>query len=547
MGSISQPVKTFSPGSEFKGKIFWPSDPLYAAEAEQYASSTYGITRDLQPGAILQPSETEDIQVLVKNAKDQGIAVAIRTGGHQYCGASSTTPGNVQLDLSNTFKQDGRDRNISGPDADGKKYLNVSVSWSLDETISYLKTNGVFMPTGQCITVYLGGHMQSGGYGMLARSFGLLGDYIRELTVVDYGGEVQTASKESNPDLFYGLLGGSPGNFGVVTHAKIEVQQDVNHPNSQGLWMACHFTQARYKALLDLLVQKSEDASFPRGYDLTVNVYDAGVDLHSLWPGLEDELQRQFEDTKPNNGLDNEGKQLDLTKYAFPVILVYAQWVNIGGDQPAFSSDLFTKIKSTVDFELRLIWDNFTYELRHPFSTLGMSEIASWWLFHKTREFALPYDKRTNTTNNLVDTAGWSAWFAERIQAGLDNNDLFICSQLQVYGGKASMFQTNAGNGTAYTFRDAVLGGTWDAFYANNALNVAQDWQATNDAGMQQYFSTADRRVLWGSYGDWTMSTAWPAYYDEATYNKLRGLRSKWDPNGTFTPNPFCVEALPKK
>lgn len=47
---------------------------------------------------------------------------------------------------------------------------------------------------------------------MLARSFGLLGDWVRELEIVDYKGDVVKVIKDSHPDLLYGFLGGSTGN-----------------------------------------------------------------------------------------------------------------------------------------------------------------------------------------------------------------------------------------------------------------------------------------------------------------------------------------------
>ncbi|KXJ89483.1 hypothetical protein Micbo1qcDRAFT_121993 [Microdochium bolleyi] len=516
----------------FNGNQYEAGTPAYAQVVGQYATSTYGAERDLNPAAILQPLSMEDIQIVVRNAIEHGRPIAIRTGGHQYSGASSTGPGGIQLDLKPTFRRDGIDLTIIREN--GKTYLNTSVSWSLQELFKFLKKQGVFMPTGQCITVCLGGHMQTGGYGMLARSFGLLADYIRELTVVDYKGNVATVTKEAEPDLFYGFLGGSPGNLGVLTHAKIEVQEDKNHQGSQAQWMAFHYSEAKYKALLDLLVQKSEDPSFPRGYDFTVNVVDATVDLASLWPGDHDELQKQLNDQLPERDDGSSiGEDLNLFKWAYPVIVVYAQWVNLG-EEP-FSPALFDTIRNIPDS-----WFKFVK------TTVGtptpMSQIASWWLFKKDREFPYPYVKRTNTTKSLeLSKIGWSAWFASRMTQAVNAKTLYVSSQLQVYSGKSSMFQNNAGNGTSYCFRDATVGGTWDVFYKGD-IGPAKDWQAANDAGMPKYFSPEDRRVLWGSYGDWDMKKVWQSYYDEATYTRLRGIRREYDPAGVFTANPFCVE-----
>jgi len=60
---------------------------------------------------------------------------------------------------------------------------------------------------------------------------------------------------------------------------------------------------------------------------------------------------------------------------------------------------------------------------------------------------------------------------------------------------------------------------------------------------LAQHFCDVDRRVLWGSYGDWNMKNVWKNYYDEQTYKKLQQIRKAADPQGIFTPNPFCVEA----
>ncbi|KAH7311216.1 hypothetical protein B0I35DRAFT_437713 [Stachybotrys elegans] len=287
--------------------------------------------------------------------------------------------------------------------------------------------------------------------------------------------------------------------------------------------------------MLDLLVEKSEDPSFPRGYDMTVNVIDVTFDLASLWPGDNDELKKQIHDQLPDrDDGSNKGEDLDIFKWPYSLIVVYAQWVNIPGE-PSFSSDLFHKIRDTPHSWLKIVKST----LKHP---QPMSEIASWWLFKKKREFPYPYVKRTNTTKELdLSKREWSAWFAERMTEAINTKTLYVSSQLQLYGGTGSMFQKNAGNGTSYCFRDATLGGTWDVFY-KGSRKPADDWQDLNDAGMQKHFSPADRRVLWGSYGEWDMKKVWQFYYDEPTYTKLRGIRRKFDPHGLFTANPFCVE-----
>jgi FAD binding domain len=514
----------------FEGNLYAPGSASYDRANDLYATSTYGKERKMDPGTIWQPTSTEDIQKAVRYANEIGKPLAIRTGGHQYSGASSTGPDGIQLDLKPTFRRPNLDLQLLREN--GKVYIRSSVSWTLAEMFDFLQDNGVFMPTGQCIGVCVGGHIQTGGYGMLARSFGLLGDYVRELEIVDHNAKVVKVTKDSNPDLFYGILGGSPGNFGVITHFKVEVQEDRKHQGSKGLWQAFHYRPDTLKALLDILVKKGEDPNFPHGYDFTVNIVSREVNLAELFPGSQSELKRKL----PDSIYDGKKNIADLIKFKFALIIVYAQWVNLG-EEP-YSPDLFNQIKKVPhDFEFH----------KETVDETPMSQIASWWLFRSAREFPYPYDKRTNSTASTeLSKTKWSGWFTERANKIISQrgNGLYISSQLQVYGGTNSKFRTNAGNGTSYTFRDATVGGSCDVFYDGNEKG-AHDWQAQNDKEARTYFSKEERGVLWGSYGDWNMKNekVWRRYYDADTYKKLQKIRKKADPKGTFTPNPFCVEA----
>lgn len=484
----------------------------------------------MNPGEILQPTSIEDIQKVVRYANHVGKPIAIRSGGHQYSGASSTGPNGIQLDLNPTFRRPKLDLQLLPDHENDKVYIRSSVSWTLSEFYDFLLDNGVFVPTGQCATVCLGGHVQTGGYGMLARSFGLLGDYIVELEIVDHNGDVVKVDKATHPDLFYGFLGGSPGNMGVLTHFKVEVQEDRKHENSKGLWKAFLYREDTLKSLLDILVEKGEDPNFERNYDFTVNIVSRQVNLLDLFPGSESELKERL----PDKIHDGDKNVADLLKFKYALIVVYAQWVNFGKDD--YSPDLFNRINKVPC--------TLSFGKESP-PGYPMSKITSWWLFRSDREFPHPYVKRTNATKSTtLSKDGWSNWFSGRIDRVLSHKDngLWVSSQLQVMGGTNSMFRKHANNGTAYSWRDATVGGTWDVFY-QDTKDEANEWQEENDKGSVVHFSKDERRLLWGSYGDWNMKNVWQHYYDPATYQKLQKIRKKADPKGVFTANPFCVEA----
>lgn len=74
----------------FQGNQFLPGTAAYKRANNIYATSTYGVSRDMNPSEILQPASIEDIQAVVRAAAKMGKPLAIRSGGHQYSGASST-------------------------------------------------------------------------------------------------------------------------------------------------------------------------------------------------------------------------------------------------------------------------------------------------------------------------------------------------------------------------------------------------------------------------------------------------------------------------
>lgn len=234
------------------GKQFPHGARDYQDEQYQYALSTHEIDHNMNPGLIIQPQNKNDIVLALQYAKSQKCAVAIRTGGHQYSGASSTSPNNIQLDLKMTFR---------GPDdqllfeKDGSTYVRTSISWPLGAFNAFLTKSKVFVPHGQCTDVHLGGHVQTGGYGQLIRSFGLLGDHVSSLEIIDYEGNSKEITRASDPEMFYAFLGGSPGNLGVLTHVTIEVHRDSDYQGSRGLKALYWYSPENLKRLLDILVE----------------------------------------------------------------------------------------------------------------------------------------------------------------------------------------------------------------------------------------------------------------------------------------------------
>ncbi|KAI1817976.1 hypothetical protein GGS20DRAFT_530424 [Poronia punctata] len=487
-----------------------------------YATSTYGQERDLNPALLVRPKNKDDIIQTLKYAKEKGVAVAIKTGGHQYSGACSTSAPNILLDLEHTFRGHN-DRTMFREE--GK--VRCSVSWSLGEFHAWLTENKVFVPHGQCTEVHMGGHVQTGGYGQLARSFGLLGDHVLSFELIDSDGISKEVTKDSNPDLFGALLGGSPGNLGVITHFTLKVHRDEDYAGSRGMRTLFFYKPEDLRRLLGMLVEMAEDENWPRNYDFTVSCLSSSFPLLDLWPGLDSVMARFHPDLYGKNG------QIGWPR----TILVYAQWVPFEkGDKCDLS--WFDRIKEGSDV---ILGDNHLQEK-------PMSELCGDWLFRNVREFEKPYVKRTYCTNSTtLSKDGWADWATKRIDSIVtpEHNRCWLSAQLQVMGGKHSMFRRNAGNGT-FSWRDTTICYTMDCFHDPETKARAEDWQKVNDEesiGPNGIFSKKDRRLMWGSYGDWDLDKMWDRYFDDrATYDKLRRIRKEADPDGIFTANPFCVK-----
>ncbi|KAE9373220.1 FAD-binding domain-containing protein [Stipitochalara longipes BDJ] len=519
---------------ETPSNVFVRGAPEYAAKQDQHAFSTYPERMD--PKMIVYAQNVNDIKGAILYAKQQGVAVAIRSGGHQYMGASSTTGENIQLDLSHTFKTPGVDLtydNINGT-------ARASVSHSLAELNTFLHANGAFVPHGNCAGIHLGGHVQTGGYGQMGRSFGLFGDHVTSLEIVDHEAKEQVVSQDSNPALFKAILGGSPGNFCVIKHFTLRVHRDSDYTGSVGLKCMFPYSAGELKRLLTILAEMSDDQTFDNNYDLSVNVVSSGSNLESYFPNIGDakDLQEKYPE------------QFDEGKNTASFISVHAQWV-------PFKDSTKCDFGWFQNLENGSIYAEADANSNTPWAVKSVSELSADWLFPLPREFDYPYINTTRSTNatDLVER-GWPQWMAGRIDeiVGVNDNGCFLSVKLQNFGGEKSAFRKNKNNGTSYSWRDATVVATVDCFYAPTAQDgtvpkeTAQKWHEQNEkeavsskdhAGK---FTDVDQRVLWGSFGNFDLDSVWEKYYDNAEmYRGICEAREKADPEKVFTPNTFCV------
>lgn len=184
------------------GRLFLQSDEGYAAAKRVWN----GMFDNKQPAMVVQCANTDDVVKAINFARERGLLVSVKGGGHSFPG-KSTSDGGMMIDLSNLYSVDV-DPDAKSARVDGGALLGHVDSATLPHNL--LTTTGTVSHTG------VGGFTLGGGMGRTDRMMGLAIDNLLAATVVTASGDVVRANEEENADLFWGLRGGG-GNFGVVT------------------------------------------------------------------------------------------------------------------------------------------------------------------------------------------------------------------------------------------------------------------------------------------------------------------------------------------
>jgi len=183
------------------GRVIGPDDDDYDALRTVVMG---GIDR--RPAVIVRVANDDDVQTVVGVARETGLDLAIRSGGHSSKG-DSTSDGGIVLDL--------RDMKRLEMDPDAKTAW-AETGLTAGEVTTAAAEHGLAIGFGDTGSVGIGGITTGGGVGYLVRKHGLTIDNVLAADVVTADGQLLRADKDTNPDLFWAIRGGG-GNFGVVT------------------------------------------------------------------------------------------------------------------------------------------------------------------------------------------------------------------------------------------------------------------------------------------------------------------------------------------
>jgi len=184
-----------------RGSVILPLDPEY-----DQARTVYNAMVDKRPAAIARCRDVADIITCVRFAREYGLEIAVRGGGHSVPGLGVWDDALV-IDLSVLRSTTVSPENHT---------VRADAGCTLADVDHATAAFGMAVPFGILGSTGVAGLTLGGGVGYLSRRFGLTVDNLLAAGVVVADGTFVTASENSHSDLFWALRGGG-GNFGVVT------------------------------------------------------------------------------------------------------------------------------------------------------------------------------------------------------------------------------------------------------------------------------------------------------------------------------------------
>jgi FAD/FMN-containing dehydrogenase len=224
---------------QIRGEVVVPGDDAY-----DEARSVHNGMFDRRPASVVRVANAGDVMATVRYARENGLDLALRGGGHSGPGFGTVDEG-VVIDFS-------RMRSVRVDPDRSTARAEPGATWGDLNSATY--AFGLATPGGIISTTGITGLTLGGGIGYLTRGFGLSLDNLISADVVTADGRFLVASEDENTDLFWALRGGG-GNFGVCTSLEYRL-----HPVKDVYWGPMFFEIEETENILRFYREYIKDA-----------------------------------------------------------------------------------------------------------------------------------------------------------------------------------------------------------------------------------------------------------------------------------------------
>ena len=552
---------------KFKGPVYVrDGSETYTAHAYQYATTSQA-EGTMAPAAIVYVENDDDIMLAIEYARQNNLGVAVRSGGHQYIGASSTNGNNIQIDLSGRESPNRSTHPYRQWSVDANEgTVTLGAALDVDDICSIELAHEFFFPHGECCGVHIGGHSQTGGWSLLTRSFGLMIDHLLRFDIILADGTKRTVQRDSedptDKDLWFAVLGGSPGNFGVVTAITVKYLKDSDYPKARGFKMAWFFRKATLQQMVQIINEINDDPSGDPDFALTV--FALGEEYDAAIPSI---LPETFDNEMMKKYPHLVGK--DKFHWVVPTIVVVGAWTNSKGPDQDDSKveavfERFRQVPGMLDLKLlNLVFpgDFLDGKQRTP-----LSKIMKALTFENPREFNMSCKKLLwfgKNTRTMSQKNELGVTFAEWVSNKVHEVES-LKGEFNLYGMKAAIQVgmiggpglANAPIATAMGQRDGNYWLAFDIFYDPAVRGTLEKTTTFTNAlaadvvsnKLNLWDDNRERRVMLGptlvNDEKPILDDLWALFYDNReVYDRLLRIKQELDPHHVFTANLFGVGA----
>ncbi|KAI0398139.1 hypothetical protein F5Y17DRAFT_412460 [Xylariaceae sp. FL0594] len=481
---------------------------IVAASDDTYTDARLGETIQFKefPTLIAYAEKTSEVQGLVKCAKRTNRKAVPRSGGHHFLGYSAL---NDSLVIDITHVDHVRlSKDLST--------VQVGAGIRLGALYTALDMHNKTFSGGICPTVGLTGFLGSGGFTLQMRSLGLGVDHVVSATVVTAEGQVVTASKSSNSDLFWAVRGGGGGTYGIVVDWTLQTSE---FPRSAMLLLTWNGTDVRYPVAKRFL---EWGPTAPKELTSQVNVYKSQVQVLGWYLGG---TAAQLRALVQSSGLLGIGSPQVIISDGCNTANARVFGTTVNKCVPDDQVQQYTSILNPLQQPFAPFGNYTPFQYMETTQDAGIATAAPWPRFRRrSKSFFVTKDRPLGdgTLQEVVRRIGelddasqvWGEWHAWNLSGAPATDSSFPWAEkaqahleFQVHGSE-----------------DPEVQKVYDKWFTD----------------LEGLLRPAVGPASYTGYADDTISTNPLTSYYGDNVCKLISIKRKWDPNDFFT-NPLSV------